>query len=358
MASLEYRDYQNRITTQAIEHFNNNVSSVGIVSPTGSGKTIISMNILKEIGKNKKINWVAMRRNLLIQAAKMNQEFFGLDNIQFVSMFDNNPPEADIVVIDELHHASTSSFVHIDSVSQPDFLLGLSATPFRSDKLKLPFQKMIRDAGIHRLIQEGWLPKFHQYIIDTFDPKSVAETYANEPERWGKTVVFFQTVGECYEFQYNLGKHNLGKRNLTSEVIHGGMTESKKDEILNKFEDGGVSVLVNAAILTEGFDSPSLKTVFVRDSSRLPTIQMAGRAFRKSPGKDHCNVVQSKTTKWQFTKTATSEKTFIHKEGEWYSLGANDAVITVSDTMRMRITMVEAHIPNYIQNRKRKRRVI
>lgn len=273
--TIEFRDYQNRIVNKVIGFYSEGTPSVSIVSPTGSGKTVIALQILKEISnkENVKINWVAMRHALLRQAAKTNNEVFvdnfNLENITFVSMFDDKPPPADIVVLDEHHHAATTSFVHIDTVCKPKFLLGLSATPMRSDRLKLPFSKTVQDAQIHRLIQEGWLPQYHHHAIEEFTPEYVAETYAEDMGKWGKSISYFHTIDQCEQL-----KNELEKKGIKCEYVHGGMPESKREDILDAFEAGEFNMLTNVAILTEGFDAPDLNTVWVRDSIKLPTIQM------------------------------------------------------------------------------------
>ena len=47
---------------------------------------------------------------------------------------------------------------------------------------------------------------------------------------------------------------------------------------------------------------PELQTVFVRSSSRLPMIQMAGRGLRKHPDKKIANIVQAKNSRFQAKK--------------------------------------------------------
>ena len=202
MAIIQDRDYQLRIVDKTIEHFNNNIPSVGIASPTGSGKTIMAFKFLQYIEEQHPeftVNWVAMRRQLLRQAAKTNNEMFGLKNTRFVSMFDSNPPKADIIVIDELQHSVTESFNHVSNWNLK-FMLGMSATPFRTDKLKVPFNKIVQDTGIHRLIQDGWLSKYQHWCMEKYTPQTVADIYLKDRERWGKTCVFFHRISQCVEF--------------------------------------------------------------------------------------------------------------------------------------------------------------
>lgn len=352
---LQERDYQTRIVQKTIDHFNNEIPSVGIVSPTGSGKTVMAMRFLKWINENYPdltINWVAMRRQLLRQAEKENDEMFGVENIKFISMFDKKPREADIVVMDELQHASTESFNHVSSFDVK-FMLGMSATPFRTDKLKLPFNKMISDAGIHRLIQEGWLSKYQHWCVEEYNPQSVANVYLNDKDKWGKSVVFFHTIAQCKEFQ------NILIRNGTRcEVVEGTTNTSHREEQLDAFDNDEYPVVANVAILVEGFDCPDLNTVFCRDSSRLPCIQMCGRGFRIHEGKTHCNVVQSKMTKWQFTKTAKPELAWVQKNGEWLALGSNEKVDRTVKDMYHKLSGAEVEMPQFILKNRSKKRVL
>jgi superfamily II DNA or RNA helicase len=351
---LQNRDYQDRIVQKTIEHFQNEIPSVGIVSPTGSGKTIMGMRFLKWLDENHPhltVNWVAMRRQLLRQAAHENNEMFGLKNVNFVSMFDSNPPKSDIIVIDELQHSSTESFNHVSNWDVK-FILGMSATPFRTDKLKLPFNRMIQDAGIHRLIQEGWLSKYQHWCMEEYTPESVAKCYIEDQDRWGKSVVFFHQIKQCEEFQ-----NILAQNGIRCEVVTGASTNAHREEQLDKFDDGEYKVVANVAILTEGYDCPDLQTVFCRDSAKLPTIQMAGRGFRICEGKTHVNIVQSKVTKWQFTKTAKPEKSWVQKSGQWYSLGSNKAVNTTVKSMYHKLVDIDVEMPTFIIKNRAKKRV-
>src|SRR3712207_9443819 len=92
-----------------------------------------------------------------------------------ISMFDKRPPQVDLLVIDEAQHDGALSMANLHSFIKPKKILGLSATPFRGDRFKLCFEKSIRDAGIHSLIQDGYLSPYHHYTIPQYTPASVAE---------------------------------------------------------------------------------------------------------------------------------------------------------------------------------------
>src|SRR5438105_3870261 len=158
---VEPRPYQERIISKAVELFHGKkLRSVLIESPTGSGKTVMGLLIARWLQEllGVRVGWVAMRRNLLTQAAAENAAR-GIDvRAEFISMFDKEPPRGlDLLIVDEAQHDAASTMAHLPNVIRPRYILGLSATPFRADKVKLCFESVIRDAGIQRLIQDGYL---------------------------------------------------------------------------------------------------------------------------------------------------------------------------------------------------------
>lgn len=349
---MELRDYQSRIVDKTINFVADKIPSVCITSPTGSGKSVMGLAIANHFAEQgMSVGWVAMRRNLLRQAAEMNQAWNRTD-IHFVSMFDNNPPKTDVIILDECQHAACESFCHVSNYDVK-FMLGLSATPIRTDKLKLPFNKTVQDAGIHRLIQEGWLSQYEHWCMERYTPESVAATYLADRQRWGKSVVFFHQISQCEEFQ-----NCLAQEGVKCEVVQGATSNSFREDQLDRFDAGEYQVIANVAILTEGFDSPDLKTVFVRDSSKLPTTQMAGRGFRIHPDKTHCNIVQSKSTKWQFTRTAKPKRSWVQKGGEWFALGSNDKVDVIVKNMISKLANTEVEMPSFILKNRAKKKAL
>lgn len=316
---LEAREYQTRIVKAALTHLSGNAktASVLIESPTGSGKSVMGLMICQALQKKHgyTIGWSAMRRNLLTQVARENIEKSFNVKMVFISMFDKNPPKVDVLVVDEAQHDSTSSMTFVHTRIKPKIVVGLTATPYRSDRLGLCFDKIIKDCGIHQLIYDGFLSKYHHYTIDAFTPESVAQVYLSDPEKWGKSVVFFHKIQQCRKI-----KALLDKAGVRTELV---TATSDKEEQLAAFENGDVDVLINMMILVEGFDSPSLQTVFVRPSTKGCTVQMAGRVFRKYPGLAYKQIVQCKATKYSFLRHAKPTEQYSQENGVWRSLTPN-----------------------------------
>jgi superfamily II DNA or RNA helicase len=342
---VEPRLYQERIVTKAVEFFaGKNLRSVLIESPTGSGKTVMGLLIARCLQEalGLKVGWVAMRRNLLTQAAAENTGRGINVQAEFISMFDKEPPAGlDLLVVDEAQHDAASSMAHLHNVIRPRFILGLSATPFRADKIKLCFETVIRDAGIQRLIQDGYLSKYHHYTIPTFNPRSVADFYTADRARWGKTIMYFHTLQQC---QTCAGL--LSKQGVRCEVVTGS---SDRDRQIDAFKDGRLDVLLNCMVLAEGFDCPELKTVFCKPSVKSLTIQMCGRAFRKHPDVPFKQIVQCQKTRWPIQRTASAAQQFLWVDNSWRSLKVNDQIDAITTRTLRALAHIDVKLPKCLQ---------
>lgn len=314
--TYEERAYQTEVVTACVHHFvDEKIDSVMIEAPVGSGKTIMALRVIDELQRRfnrvLKVDWVAPRHHLLEQVMETNRDFRQAV-IRPVTLFEKDPPPADLVVLDEAHHEATRSCVMLyDRIAAP-LTLGISATPLRTDRMRLSFKTTVNSCGIRRLIADGWLSPFHSYMLPHYDARIVAATYLSAPGHWGKSVAFFETIKACELF-----RDQLAAGGVACEIVTG---DSDKDSQLDAFRKDEIRVVANAQMLAEGFDLPDLNTVFVRDASRLPTIQMCGRALRRCPGKDHCNIVQSSNTKYPFERVAAPENAFRFTNGHWLAL--------------------------------------
>jgi len=355
---LEIRPYQMRIVAKALAMFDGTyrnrfgrteqtAHSVMVESPTGSGKTVIGLEIARQLQRRHgySVGWVAMRRNLLAQAAAENQRRGFHVDMQRISMFDRNPPPVDVLIVDEAQHDAAMSMANLHCTVRPKKVLGLTATPFRTDRIKLCFDKVIKDTGIHQLIQGGYLSRYHHFTIPEYTPESVAEFYLREPERWGQTLIFFHRLVQCRQCLGHLEAAGVRAAIVTAQ--------SDRQRQIADFTSGKINVLLNMMILTEGFDCPSLKTVFCRPSGRACTIQMGGRVFRKYAALHVKQIVQCRRTRHPFIKTAMADQQYVWTDGAWRTLTVNRRIVEVSDRVRQVVAMRETPLPKIvIQNRK------
>lgn len=351
------RPYQSRIIKQVVDYYaGDSIRSIMVESPTGSGKTFMGLHAAQDFKNDHNDNlmlvWVAMRQHLLHQVVT-EKEKFGLNvDLRPLSMFDErgrNALDKEIqesgrpvmLVLDEAQHDAATTMTDVYQAVKPDYILGLSATPFRVDKAKLCFEKQIRDAGIHRLISDGYLSQFDLHMIDEYTPEKVADCYLAEPEKWGKSVFYFVNTDQATECHLRLLAGGC-----KNHLVLGG--QSDNDEMIADFRAGKVNALVNCMILTEGFDCPELKTAFVRDSSRGPTMQMGGRVFRLHESAPRKNIVQSQGTKWPMCKTATPEDQYKLVEGRWLSIKPNKKMDAIAQATIKRVIDNYQPLPKYL----------
>lgn len=343
---FEKRAYQLNAVKETLEQFQKGRESVLIESPVGSGKTIMGLMVIQELQKQNpalQVNWVASRRHILEQTEKINLDFFHC-NLNYVSVFNSAPPPADMIVLDEAHHEATQSCLAMYEKTGNSLTLGLSATPQRTDKMRLSFQHSVRGVTIQSLIDNGVLSPYHSCKIPYYNADIAAKIYCQAPQKWGKTLAFFNTIAECLRFA-----SILKEKGIACEVI---TANSNRDKQLELFINGNLQVIANVSVLSEGFDLPELQSVFVRDSSRLPCIQMAGRGLRRSAKKKFCNIVQSENSPYQMEKIAHPLESFCYSKDVWLSCSGNTAAIeqAIIQSMELIDRKKPVKMPLYIQN--------
>lgn len=329
-------------TLAALRQYGNTLA----VAPTGSGKTImlsaVAGSVLAE--PNAKACILAHRTEL---TGQNRTKFSRVNPSLTTSVVDANEkswsgratfamvqtlskganldqiPTLDLLVIDEAHHASSPSYrAVIDKVQSrnPDAAIcGLTATPNRGDGqgLRDVFSNLADQITLAEMIASGHLVPPRTFVIDVgaqealskvrrtavdFDMDEVASilnktlitdaVIRNWKEKASdrKTIVFCSTVAhaQCVCNGFN-------SAGVPTVVIHGDLPESERKAYIASFESGDAQVIVNVAILTEGYDfTPTACVVLLRPSSYKSTfIQMVGRGLRTVDPEEHPHVIKT-----------------------------------------------------------------
>lgn len=319
---MKLRCYQDAIVERLSKLFWAGEPSALVRAPTGSGKTVMAMMFIRMIedefkekyGREMVVFWVTKRRNLLSQGAATADACGIKTTIQYRTMFENRNAftKADLVVLDEAHSDACSSAQAVYHVCKPMFSLGLSATPFRTDKGLLSFKHTIWESDYRQLIDLSYLSKFVEYYLPEWTPKSVTDLYLSDTKRFGKSVMFFKDRASADE-----AKELLLAAGIAADTIYSSDGKVHREDAIAKLESGKIKVLINLNILTEGFDCPSLKTVFVKKTgSKSESIQMGGRVLRlwKNMKK---NIVQTVEAEYPFSAAVNCpprEKFRVHED--------------------------------------------
>lgn len=316
------------------------------IGPTGSGKTImlsaVAGGVLEE--PDAKACILAHRDELTAQ----NREKFGRVNPGVAtSVFDAKEkswagratfamvqtlsrdahldamPTLDLLVVDEAHHAASKSYRRvIDRVLSRNpraLIFGATATPARSDGkgLREVFSNVADQITLGELIASGHLVPPRTFVIDVgaqsalaqvrrtatdFDMTEVEAILNKTPitdavirhwrEKAGerKTIVFCSTVAhaQCVAEAFVAA-------GIRAVLIHGELSDAERATRLAEYETGDAQVVVNVAVLTEGYDyTPTSCVVLLRPSSHKSTLtQMIGRGLRTIDPTEHPGVVKT-----------------------------------------------------------------
>ncbi|EKM6406033.1 DEAD/DEAH box helicase [Pseudomonas aeruginosa] len=316
------------------------------IGPTGSGKTImlsaVAGGVLEE--PDAKACILAHRDELTAQ----NREKFGRVNPGLTtSVFDAKEkswagratfamvqtlsrdahldamPSLDLLVVDEAHHAASPSYRRvIDRVLARNpraLIFGATATPARSDGkgLREVFSNVADQITLGELIASGHLVPPRTFVIDVgaqsalaqvrrtatdFDMTEVEAILNRTPindavirhwrEKAGerKTIVFCSTVAhaQCVADAFVAA-------GIRAVLIHGELSDAERATRLAEYETGDAQVVVNVAVLTEGYDyTPTSCVVLLRPSSHKSTLtQMIGRGLRTIDPAEHPGVVKT-----------------------------------------------------------------
>lgn len=352
-AGIERRRYQENIIVKTIilvEEYN--ITSILIESPTGSGKTVMGLLLSEYFQRKNSYSscWVTMRKNLLSQTERKKQSLGISSNIDYLSIFSKESKEYDLKIDDEAHHAVCSSGLRLHNYIKPKINIGLTATPFRSDKASLLYKFIIKECDLRSLVRDKYLASYNHWAIESWNPDYVAKMYLDEKEKWGKSVVFFHTEEQCYEF-----RDTLLSNGVTCEVV---TSKTNKEEQIARFANGDTQVLVNMLILTEGLDDESIKSVFVKTSNKLTTLQMGGRVLRKDKENTVKNIIQEKKNKCQFYKYATPLDDKYIELGVWTSHKKNENLLDIIKlTIQSQLSYAVKNKNKIINLKKGKRRL-
>src|SRR5215470_1112821 len=327
----ELRPYQ----TEVIAEFHlatQRYKRIILVAPTGSGKTVIAGAIIKEYARlYRSVLMLAHRREIIGQTSGKLRDvvvphgiiqagspanpmaFVQVASIQTLSrraIRDETMelPPADLIIIDECHHALARTYQEIVDAYPDAIILGLTATPCRGDGRGLGgiFETMIQCPQVAELIEQKHLVKSRVYAPSTPDLTGVrvqAGDYVESQlaERMDCSELIADIVGSWHKygesrktvcFASGVG-HSIHLRDefigsgVRAEHIDGSTPKDERDATLARLASGEIQLVTNCMVLTEGWDMPDAGTlILARPTKKMGLFrQMVGRVLRPAPGK-------------------------------------------------------------------------
>jgi DNA repair protein RadD len=232
-------------------------------------------------------------------------------------------PVLDLLVIDEAHHAAADSYRRIidraQKINPAVKVFGVTATPNRGDKkgLRPVFSNVADQVFIGELIASGHLVPPRTFVIDVgaqealksvrksvddFDMKAVDAIMNKAPitdaviRHWREKAGDRQTVVFCSTVDHARNVRDFfAADGICAGMVYGDMGTAERRDVLQAYDKGDIQVLVNVAVLTEGWDhQPTSCIILLRPSSYKSTmIQMVGRGLRTVDPSEYPGVVKT-----------------------------------------------------------------
>lgn len=314
---IKLRDYQEEVL-EIIDNLD--PGSYLIQMATGLGKTATFTNI-KRKGR---VLVLAHREELITQPVKyyncsvgieMGNQYSNREEVVIASVMSLthrlekfNTDDFDMIIIDEAHHAAAKSYKKIIEYFKPRLLLGFTATPNRGDNVRLDdvFEKIIYQKDLKWAIQNKYLTDINCIRVNIgYDLSKVAKRMGDfapgELEKVMNTKALNKAIKEAY-IKYAKGQtlifatsveHAQDIANEIEGAVAVTADTKNRQELIRKFTNREIPVLVNCMIFTEGTDMPLVETVMIARPTQNNSlyIQMVGRGLRLYPGKEKLQLI-------------------------------------------------------------------
>jgi|Laugresbdmm110sn_1035088.scaffolds.fasta_scaffold01615_3 superfamily II DNA or RNA helicase/HKD family nuclease len=311
-----------------------------LISATGTGKTYLSAFDAKQFSA-KKLLFVVHRRTIAEKSMQSFKALFG-DAVR-MGLYSGNERELDAdfifctvqtlakdehlhrfqknhfdyIVIDETHRAAAKSYDRILQHFVPKFLLGMTATPERTDEkdvFELFDYNIAYEIRLQEALKEDILCPFHYFGIGEIEVDGIllddkadfnllmseqrVEHILETIQKYGsdngivRGLVFCSKKEECHFLA-----QEFNKRNLVSIALTGDNNEDERRKSIQRLESTSytdkIDYIFTVDIFNEGVDIPRVnQVVMLRPTqSAIIFVQQLGRGLRKAENKDFLTVI-------------------------------------------------------------------
>ncbi len=308
-----------------------------LVAATGTGKTVMAAvdyaRLCERPGRNRLL-FVAHREEILKQSLATfrlalrkgdfgelwvrgqspkdwEHVFASIQSLSHATLEDLAPDHFDVVVVDEFHHAAAPSYTKLLEHIQPRELLGLTATPERTDNLDILHWfdgKIAAELRLWDAIDQQRLVPFEYYGLHDnsdlrevpwkrgrgYDVEGLTGVYtANDV--WARLVLSSllervddiaaaHVLGFCVSVEHaRFMARVFRERGVAATAVCGDTPQDERREALRQLESGEINVLFSVDLFNEGVDLPRVDTLLLLRPTESATLflQQLGRGLRK-----------------------------------------------------------------------------
>lgn len=308
-----------------------------LISATGTGKTYLSAFDVKQFNP-KKFLFVVHRLTIAKDALATYRNVFGnqismgifsgnqkdldcdfifstvqtISQLEYIKLFKKN--HFDYIVIDESHRSSASSYQQILNYFTPSFLLGMTATPERTDGdniFKLFDYNIAYEIRLHTALAEGMLTPFHYYgITDITINNEIIDNNSDFNKLTSKERIN-HIINQSQFYSTDSGKIKglvfcstnqiasqlasaFQAKGINALALSGSSSEQERAEAIEALDgDNGLEYIFTVDIFNEGIDIPNVNQIILLrpTQSAIIFVQQLGRGLRKSESKEYLTVI-------------------------------------------------------------------
>lgn len=313
-----------------------------VVSATGTGKTILAALDVRAAAP-KKMLFLVHREQILDRAMDEFKRVLQVDHDRFgkyvgsVRQLDRqfvfatvqslsqagtlggiDPELFDYVLIDEVHRAGAESYRRVIDHFSPKFLLGVTATPERTDEFNvygLFDYNVAYEIRLQRALEEGMLSPFHYFGVTdltvdgaVIDDKSQfsklvsmqrVDHIVSSLRKYGhigtpvRGLIFCSRNEEARELAQMLNGRVVDREPLRVVALSGADPVETRNQRVDDLAEGRLDYIITVDVFNEGIDIPTVNQVVMlrRTQSSIVFTQQLGRGLRKAAKKDHLRVI-------------------------------------------------------------------
>lgn len=319
------RPYQHEGITNIFSSWREGKRSVLFQMPTGTGKTVLFSEIVRMgFEKDRKILIVVHRIELVDQitqklkskgvqvgliVAGKNSDYSKIVQVASIQTLSRREhPEANLIIIDECHHAKAETYKNLWDIYPEAKFLGVTATPIRlsGEGFDDLFDELIISMPVQKFIEQGYLVPITHFVCSNPNLSKVKQRQGDYMTKMLSDVMMDNSVMSDLVESYKdkcFGKSTIifavdveHSKQIVERFNHAGISSAhvdaktakqEREQILSDFRSGIIKVVSNVEIITEGFDFPECEVVqLARPTKSLSLyLQMVGRVMRPAKGK-------------------------------------------------------------------------
>lgn len=308
-----------------------------IISATGTGKTYLSAFDVRNFAP-KKMLFIVHREQILKKALQDYRKILGGHEDDFGILSGNSKDthakylfatvqtiskegtlqqfvkdEFDYILIDEVHKAGAESYLKIINYFTPKFLLGMTATPERTDGFniyELFDYNIAYEIRLQAALEEDMLCPFHYFGVTDYEKNGETIDDATELRKLVSHERVKHIIEKIYYYGYSGDRvkglmfcsskeeaHTLSAalndEGLKTIALTGDNSQEEREEAIRKLNNGELEYILTVDIFNEGIDIPFLNQIVMlrQTQSSIIFIQQLGRGLRKHDSKDYVAII-------------------------------------------------------------------